>query len=208
MALRIKNKKDKTIPVDFVIDFSASMQWQINDVKQKTIEQLKTMLKEDRNYMVKLIFFSTRVQRVTTALLTNESLNSLFIPKILKEPLGDMTALYDAIGESLSTHLEVNDEDYSALVYIYTDGHENSSKNYSKYIIDEMIKNVATKGVAVVFATEGFSQMAQMQHNHFLNKFIVDSYKGTNSVFANVRSTYLAKADAGIIGTAKSLNND
>ena len=208
MALRIKTKKDKTIPVDFVLDFSGSMQWQINEVKQKTIEQLRTMLKEDRSYDVRLIFFSTRVQRVITALLTKESLNSLFIPKILKEQLGDMTALYDAIGESLSSHVEVKDDDYTALVYIYTDGHENSSKKYNKYMIDEMIKQVANNGVAVIFATEGFSQMAQMQNNHFLNKFILDSYKDTSNVFANVRATYLSKADAGVRGTAKSLNND
>ncbi len=66
--------------------------------------------------------------------------------KIIYEPNG-MTALYDAIGMSVKkiqdqAREEINNDQASVVVVIITDGHENSSKEYSYDQIQSMIKEL------------------------------------------------------------------
>lgn len=63
------------------------------------------------------------------------------------------TALLDAVGDAL-TGLTVPEGD-KALVFIQTDGFENSSQEYSLATVRKLIEGAEAKGVAVVYSAAG-----------------------------------------------------
>lgn len=64
---------------------------------------------------------------------------------------GGSTALYDAIGKTLTELMNNVERDAKVLVNIYTDGEENSSRSYNSSSVEKLIKQSEDKGFTVTF---------------------------------------------------------
>jgi hypothetical protein len=148
--------KNKKTYYQIILDNSGSMK----DVVKSTIEgynkQMNTIkqLKEkysDQEFSVSLTTFNEQVkleferQNPNELKLLKDETNwwSSDKNRILYNPNG-LTALYDAIGISVKNIMdhardEINENMASVIVLIITDGHENSSKQYSYEDIQSMI---------------------------------------------------------------------
>jgi len=79
------------------------------------------------------------------------------VPEFTSEvyAVGGMTALYDAVGETITELEKRIDVETPALMVILTDGEENSSTKYTLSAIKEMIANKKEKGWSFVFMGDG-----------------------------------------------------
>lgn len=140
--------KNKTTLYHFILDSSGSMQ----TVREKTIhlfnEQLSviksiSIKNPEKRLLTSLTVFNQDVKHVLYEIaahkLTDLSINSY-------SPEG-FTALYDAIGESISrveeAHQSKLEADEMTVVFIIlTDGHENASRSYDIRQVSEKIKSL------------------------------------------------------------------
>ena len=116
-----------------IMDRSGSMK----DMGDEPVEALNIFLedqiKNNKKGKLSLLLFNNKV----TKIFINETIETLDKDLINYEPKG-MTALYDAIGEGISKYIERGDKNY--VVVIITDGFENSSQNFTKKQITDIIK--------------------------------------------------------------------
>lgn len=142
--------KNKTTLYHFILDSSGSMQ----SVREKTIHLFNEQLSVIKNISIKnpekrlltsLTVFNQDVKHVLNEIaahkLTDLSINSY-------SPEG-FTALYDAIGESISRVEEIHQskieaDEMTVVFLILTDGHENASRTYDIRQVSEKIKALET----------------------------------------------------------------
>lgn len=124
----------------FILDKSGSMKG-VRDVAINGFNEWKQeTLKVDGNYRLSMTLFDTEYNK----LYENIDLND--VPDLTRneyQPNG-MTALFDAIGTTMNG-VKVKKSD-RALVVIYTDGQENSSKEYKQADIKKLIEDMQGKG--------------------------------------------------------------
>lgn len=147
----------------FILDVSGSM----NDCLSDTIGGFNAFVADQKSLGGTLSLF-----------LFSDSLTSQYVNKPIDEvepltfvPQGG-TALYDAIGKVLTSQKLSN----TSTVIILTDGHENTSKMYSRDVIKDLIKMKEADGVRFLFlgakedAFDGASDIGISRHNR-LNYF-------------------------------------
>lgn len=131
-----KQTTDKEIlSILFIMDESGSMSSMGNEPIQGLNDFYKKQ-NESGEFMSTLCTFSTDVR------FAHKNMKGKDIPVITNsqyKPNG-MTALYDAIGESVKFQLEQNPK--NVLLVIMTDGEENSSQNYNKKDIKTLLKKM------------------------------------------------------------------
>ena len=140
--------KNKNTLYHFILDKSASM----SDVREETVVMFNKqvdLMKElsktytDQNFYAGMTMFNDTVEHVYS-FAPSEEIGLLRYERYL--PSG-MTALYDAIGESVSRIKERYSEDLthdkmSVVVVVLTDGHENASREYRMDEIARLIKEL------------------------------------------------------------------
>lgn len=148
----LPRKGKPTVHIVNILDKSSSMGWGgSNNRMTAALKGLNTELIElkddnDVNYIYSLVTFSDS-NKIST--LVNRTHLSQ-VGSIHAEAYGN-TALYDAIGVTLS-HLKTSTtEGEKVLVKIFTDGKENDSKKYNAGQIERLIEEVKTLGFTVTF---------------------------------------------------------
>lgn len=114
------------------------------------IQSQKSSLKHETDARVSLVLFDDGYQ----TLYESEDLSKvpeLTVNQYKGERMG-MTALYDAIGKA------VNQTKGKAIVFIETDGHENSSKEFTGEKIKELIASKKSEGWEFVFVGSDLSK--------------------------------------------------
>lgn len=97
-------------------------------------------------YQYGLVLFSTTYDYIF------KKPNNTFNPIINSEvKTGGSTALYDAIGKTLTELMNNVEKDAKVLINIYTDGEENSSRSYNSSSVEKLIKQSEDKGFTVTF---------------------------------------------------------
>ena len=147
---------DSVTYVCFVMDHSGSMGTNQEQSMSNFNEYLKTVQNEakDMQTVVTVIEFDDKIKTSVDnvlAELVNES-NEYWI--------GNTTALYDAIGQGITTirRLMDNDprEDKAAIFFINTDGWENASKEFTQEQLQKVIKDLEdTEKWTFTFLAEG-----------------------------------------------------
>jgi hypothetical protein len=112
-----------------VLDKSGSME----SIRNDTIGGFNAFVDSQAEGTLSLYLFSDTLTKVYSGIPIGE------VPKMTREtfvPSGS-TALYDAVGKVILDHM---DDSTKPTVVIITDGEENSSRNYSKNAVKDMIK--------------------------------------------------------------------
>ena len=131
---------DNSIPLSilFIMDSSGSMV-AMGDEPLQGLNDFYKKQNETGNFMSTLCFFSSDVKFI------HKNISGKDIPILTNNdynPNG-MTALYDAIGESVNYQLEQNPK--NVLVVILTDGEENASSKYTKKDIKKLLEKMETE---------------------------------------------------------------
>lgn len=140
-----KNKSRQSTLVNFILDGSGSMDRCYDDAIGSFNTYVENLKADKSNYDFSLNIFSTSFKNVYTALKITD------VPVLDKKvyiPSGG-TALYDAIGSTVSSidkKLAKKKTKNKVLVVILTDGDENSSREYSKSQIADVIKEHEERG--------------------------------------------------------------
>lgn len=130
-----------------ILDESGSMQ----SIKQAAIDSVNETLQsirgaqkenENQEHFVTFVSFNSRVNTLFDCVLA-DSVNDL---KDNDYNPAALTALYDAMGMSLTTLRERVKEDDKVLVTIVTDGMENASKEYSGVAIKALVDELKARG--------------------------------------------------------------
>lgn len=150
MELRIK----PTIHIVHILDGSGSMNWERPskfDMAREGMESEIAILKKDNtvNYLYTIVEFDypNHIVKVVDRVPINE--NTKYSDFKLFTPEGN-TALYDAIGTTLHD-LFARTEDEKVLIKIFTDGAENSSREYNSVTLSLLIDKAKEKGYVVTF---------------------------------------------------------
>ena len=124
----------KSTSIVFVMDASGSMET-MGDEPVQGLNNFYTKQKESGEFTSTLVFFSENVT------FHHKNINGKDVPTLTKNDynIGGMTALYDAIGQSIEYQKSIKTE--NVIFVILTDGLENSSREYKK----TTIKNLITK---------------------------------------------------------------
>ena len=136
-------KKNLT-EVVIVLDRSGSMATIKNDMENGLNMFVEKQAKEKGDCKISCYTFDTLIEKTLDAVDVKEC------PKILLEPRGG-TSLFDALGKSINdvgNRLSKTDETERPELVIFlviTDGEENSSKEFTREKINEMIKNQEDK---------------------------------------------------------------
>lgn len=137
MPSRAGRDKRKTILINVVLDKSGSMDC-IRDATISSFNEFKNdQAREEGDAFMTLTFFDTHTYRFAEAAPVREMpdlTHEVYVP-------GGCTALYDAIGESMSVtdaFVDANHPD-QVLFVIITDGAENSSREFDRDAIFTMI---------------------------------------------------------------------
>lgn len=142
-----------------IIDKSGSM----DSIKSDAIGGFNTFLEEQQNApgecLISTVLFDTHYNLIEHGLPINESkklTNETYKP-------GGMTSLYDSIGLGISDveKMEVKADRY--LCVILTDGDENTSKEYTKSMINELITRKRSENWEFIFLAANQDAMAEGQ---------------------------------------------
>ena len=179
----MKNKK--TI-YHFVVDQSGSMSGSEGPTIEgfnsqlKTLQQLKQEFPEN-DYVVSVTFFEDEVMDLVQ-FAPIEQINML--SRESYKP-GGLTALLDGIGKSIEAirrkyDKEIQQDEASVVMVILTDGGENASKFYTRYLIGEMIKELDASGKwTFSFLGAGLDAMS-VSHNLNIRRENIMSYDKQN----------------------------
>lgn len=183
--------------VDFIIDESGSMAAARERVIKVINSQFEEMKQEDEPYLVSLYKFSTSAAPMFSRLTTAE------IRPLTKDnynPNGG-TALYDAVGQSLAKDALIKDK---KMVYIFTDGQENASKEFTNKGILELISKRQREGWAIIFlgATIDAQETARSFTINNSIQFDFSTLPQAGSLLKATRGTYTTSSATGL---AKSL---
>lgn len=130
-----------------ITDRSGSMRELAADVRGGHNAYLDSLTGED--ILITHITFNTEVQYLDRLVPIAQATR---LDEENYQPMGG-TALLDAVGDGLAT-FKVPEGD-KGIVFIQTDGHENSSKEYGKAAVAALIEGAEAKGIAVIYAAAG-----------------------------------------------------
>lgn len=209
-----KKKVDKAKEVHHVIivDKSSSMQ-SIAEVTLRGINEQIDAIKMGDKKQKQFVTFATFNQEYQQVLFKQpcESLNKLTSNDY--RPMGS-TALNDAIGKTVSAlQAELNGNDNaSVLVTIFTDGQENSSKEYTQPAVKKLLEEVQGKGWAVTYvgANHDVTHICDNYSIPYSNAMAYTSdHVGTSIAFAGItraRTGYMNRAMSGPGGQSMNSN--
>lgn len=196
--------KDNFTHVCFVIDESGSMFNSIDDVKggyRKIIEEQKA--NPVGECAVSMYTFNGGVNKHYTLKDVNE------IDSELTYHVGGSTALNDAVGTAIDevgktlAAMKEEDRPCSNLIVIMTDGHENSSREYTLDRVREMIKHQTDKYnwtfmyLGADITSSDIADSLGVKYRAFSTKKSLDAnYSALNSVITATRGASAADAVA------------
>jgi hypothetical protein len=125
--------------ITFIMDASGSMASMGDEPWQGLNNFIKKQKESKVDFNFTLIFFNSEINFIYKNLESNK------IPELTSKdyvPM-DTTSLYDAIGKGIEYHK--TDSMDNVIFVILTDGHENSSQEYNKKGIQNMIKDLESK---------------------------------------------------------------
>lgn len=137
-------------------------------VRDQTISSVNEFIQEQKKEKGEAVFTFTKFNtKVTTVYEKRPMAEVKEITRDQYKPEG-MTALYDAVGHTVTKYRDDKDNDY--VVVILTDGQENSSKEYSQFAIKEMVRKQRAAGWEFIFLganIDAFSTGSSLgiQHN-------------------------------------------
>ena len=129
---------EKEFSILFLMDESGSMNT-MEDEPWQSVNSFVKKQKENNKFNFTLVFFNNEVKFVYKNVKSDE-----IVPLTSKsyDPFGT-TALYDAIGNAI--HFQKQKSLENVIFVILTDGLENSSKEYDKYTIRNLISKMESK---------------------------------------------------------------
>jgi hypothetical protein len=129
--------------IGVVLDMSGSMNGFTEDTKGSVSSYVKEIKKEIKGGVFSLTAFDT----VFENWIDSKPLSRVNIDEVLKKyrPRG-WTALYDAIGNTISKMRKQMNEFDEAILVVITDGYENSSKKYTSDKIKKLVTKLQKKG--------------------------------------------------------------
>ena len=149
------SSSSSSISVSLILDESGSM----SSCKQETINGFNEYIQSLRKQNVK--FSLTKFSDDCEIIYNNKDIKDVKeLNEVDYQPYG-MTALYDAIGNTVSA---TKSED-KVLIVILTDGDENASEEYKKEAIAKLIKEKEKKGWTFVYL--GANQDAMLNAKKF-----------------------------------------
>lgn len=194
---------DHNTEIIAITDRSGSM----HSIKNDAIGGFDTFIADQRaqpgNVRVTSVIFDTVVETQYTALPISE------VPSLVLEPRGS-TALYDAIGQTLTVHGErITKEAWAHLVIvvIITDGNENASREYTQARIKEMITHAQAHEWKFVFLAanqDAFAAGASMGVSASTTMGYEATDVGTRSVYASAST--MTKSLRSVSAAAMGLN--
>lgn len=119
-----------------IVDKSASMIHNIEDIKKGFNELMEEQMKQDSKNRFTVIAFNTDVEILSDDIFAN----TLDVIDELTNVKG-LTALLDAIGKAYNLILKQK-ENKDITLTVITDGQENSSKNYNVSELDDLKKEI------------------------------------------------------------------
>lgn len=134
-----------------IVDTSGSMGNMKSDAEGGINSFITTQQKDPRGANLLLVEFATDVRPQA-----NTDINAV-LPYVMRPQGG--TALYDAIGQTITQYTHVGDE--KVIVVIVTDGEENRSREYSKTAVTELIKLRQDQGWEFVFLGASLDTFAE-----------------------------------------------
>jgi Mg-chelatase subunit ChlD len=133
-----KKTKPQNARIFFILDRSGSM----DSIKDETIGGFNSFLESQKAVPGKATLSLVQFDHEYLVVHNNVPLNEVsaldsktFVPR-------GMTALYDAVGMTISRFKNDNPKNTKTIVAILTDGQENSSKEYNYTNLQKMIKDV------------------------------------------------------------------
>ncbi len=137
-----KKKRSTTTIVNFILDESGSMDMVRSGTISGFNEYIKSLKKKaEGKILFNLVTFDTSMKQVYE----NEPIKSVKLTKENYSPDG-MTALYDAVVETVEKVAKNDDEKTANLVVIMTDGEENSSHMHDRDCLKEIIEKLEGRG--------------------------------------------------------------
>lgn len=133
-----KSKKPTNARIFFILDRSGSM----SSIKEETIGGFNAFLAGQKEVPGKVTV--SLVQFDHEYLIVHDNVPLENVPDLNAstfQPRG-YTALYDAVGRTISTFKDDNPKNTKTIVAILTDGQENASKEYNYAKVKELISNV------------------------------------------------------------------
>ena len=216
-----KIRKEGVEPVNhiaFILDISGSM----SNVADEALDNFNTQLRKIRENTINqetyitLVMFDNNIEVKFAEKSANE------VMELKKYPIGGTTALNDAIGKTISILdndiPELSDEtlDHSALIFVITDGYENSSKEFDKDSIKTLIEKYEKKdNWTITFmggdidvqgtAVAGMS-MTTLNTMSFSNS--KEGYDELKSAISSGIDTYYAARGVGMTKTSSFFNEE
>ena len=146
MEQNVNLKKDVLLDYTFVLDASGSMSGEISEVLDELNRQLVELKEKyeqtERPCRVTIVKFDTRYE----VLRDHEYIQDVSLITEDEYYAGGMTSLYDAIGLSVKRadariDFQVRRGNAEALVVVFTDGGENSSREFSGSDIQSLMRD-------------------------------------------------------------------
>ena len=189
-----------TTHVLLVTDMSGSMAGLAEDVRGGFNQYVADLGKDDSRYRLTVCLFDTEFIPLATAAKLKD------VPKLTAAnyaPRG-MTALLDAVGKTITEFEarvpELADGDRVLLV-VQTDGHENSSREFTRDRIAEMVKSREAAGKwSCIFLGAGIDAWAQANGMGFARANTVSteaSSRGTGSTYTAMAEVTRSYAGGG-----------
>ena len=154
---RKKNISDQSITILLVVDGSGSMKPIQDDVVGGINGFIEEQKKDGKdNTVLSLVVFDTRVVPVHNVVPIN------IVPPVTKQDtfLGGATALLDAVGITI-TQAQQRKLSGKKLLVIYTDGFENSSVEWTKDKIKDLLTEIQKEDWTVVFMAADVNAFAE-----------------------------------------------
>lgn len=191
--------------VEFILDESGSMISQRKTVIDGFNEQIQEMKKEETEkeieYLISLTKFSGQVEVVFSKVPLSQ------IREITVEdynPTGS-TALYDAVGKRIETAIE---GETNVLVYIFTDGQDNASREFSSNTLKTLIDIRQKQGWGFTYFGANMDANVAAQNIGVVNSVTYDSFSTAEAISAtkSVRGVYTQNVNSGLMGMMRSSN--
>ena len=201
---RIRSMKTSVI---CILDRSGSMGHLVDD----TIGGYNSFIEQQKD---------TEEEILVTLVLFNHEYKQVFwrvpiinVPKLTREvyTIGGATALNDAVGKAINQPNENLEDGIKHLVFIITDGYENSSKEYTTEMIKRLVESRKEKGWEFVFLGANIDSFAVGSQYGIT---YIDSYgansRGTSQVYQTLSYVTDSVSKSGVINEDwnKNLTNE
>jgi uncharacterized protein YegL len=193
------------IRVEFILDESGSMSGQEKTVINGFNEQVQEMRKEEKTKEVEYVVSLTKFSSNVTTLFAERPLAEVKEITTADYKPDGMTALYDAVGSRIDT---AEEGEQNVLVYIFTDGAENSSKKFSHAAVKELIDIRQKQGWGFTYFGADMDAAAAASSIGVANAVNYASVNMADALYATsaVRGTYTSNVSKGLVGAMRSCN--